>query len=156
MINGKSQIKKLKNKEGDPELYSVFKKFRKVLKGLITHAKKLYICQKFEKAKGDSRQTWKIINEIRGKTKNKIKPSFIIDGTIVTERRVIANGFNNYFVSIATKLNNSDFGLSVQALPNFTDYMTKSVDSSIFLSECTCEEVMKIINELSKNKSNFY
>ena len=61
--------------------------------------------QQFEKVKGNSRQTWKLINEIRGKQKTKIKPSFIIDGTLVEERRVIADSFNKYFTSIASKLN---------------------------------------------------
>ena len=52
-----------------------------------------------------------MINEIRGKHKVKIKPSFIIDGNVI-ERRVIANGFNKYFKSIASKLNECDNGLS--------------------------------------------
>ena len=42
----------------------------------------------------------------------------------------------------------------MQPLPNFTDYLTKSVDSSIFLSECTCEEINEIIKELSTSKSS--
>ena len=33
--------KKLKNKEGDPLLYFEYKEFRRLLKGIINHAKKL-------------------------------------------------------------------------------------------------------------------
>ena len=39
------------------------------------------ISNNFNKAQGNSRETWKIINNIRGKQNSKIKPSFIIDGT---------------------------------------------------------------------------
>ena len=62
-----------------------------------------------------------MINEIRGKQKVKIKPSFIIDGTLVEERRIIVNVFNNYFTSIASKLNESENGLLIEPLPKYTD-----------------------------------
>ena len=52
-------------------------------------------------ARDNSKETWKVINKIRGKQKVKIKHSFIIDGTLVEERRIIANGFNNFFTSIS-------------------------------------------------------
>ena len=68
----------------------------------------------------------------------KIKPSFIIDGTLVEERRIIANGFNNYFTSIASKLNESE----------------NSVESSIFLADSSPEEIIEIIIELSSNKAS--
>ena len=55
-----------------------------------------------KKADGNSKETWKIINEIRGKHKARIKPSFIINEVIVEERRAIANGFNSYFTTIAS------------------------------------------------------
>ena len=77
------------------------------------------------KAQGNSRETWKIINNIRGKQNSKIKPSFIIDGTLVEERRAIANGFNKYFTSIASKLNDSDYSLIVEEIPNYTNYIKK-------------------------------
>ena len=68
---------------------------------------------------------------IRGKHKVKIKPSFIIDGNVIEERRVIANGFNKYFTSIASKLNECDNGLTIEPIPNYTDYVKNSVESSI-------------------------
>ena len=77
------------------------------------------------KAQGNSRETWKIINNIRGKQNSKIKPSFIIDGTLVEERRAIANGFNKYFASIASKLNDSDYSLIIEEIPNYTNYIKK-------------------------------
>ena len=146
--------KKLKNKEGDPLLYLEYKEFRRLLKGIINHAKKLYHLKQFNKAQGNSRETWKIINNIRGKHNSKIKPSFIIDGTLVEERRAIANGFNKYFTSIASKLNDSDYGLIIEEIPNYTNYIKNSVQSSIYLNDCSSIEISEIIKELSTNKSS--
>ena len=47
------------------------------------------------------KKTWDLINELRGKTKNSIKSCFKIDGNLIEDKREIANGFNNFFSSIA-------------------------------------------------------
>ena len=44
-------------------------------------AKRKHHLKQFDKANGNSKETWKVINKIRAKQKVKIKPSFIIDGT---------------------------------------------------------------------------
>ena len=54
------------------------------------------------------KKTWCIINELRGKRNSSLKPKFIIDNQQITNRRVIANEFNRYFVSLAPKLNDPD------------------------------------------------
>ena len=124
------------------------------MKGIVKDAKRKHHLKQFDKANGNSKETWKVINEIRGKQKVKIKPSFIIDGTLVRERRIIANGFNNYFTSIASKLNESENGLLIEPLPKYTDYIKNSVESSIFLADSSPEEIIEIIKELSSNKAS--
>ena len=53
--------------------------YRKKIKYIIRHAKRLYNLKKFEEVKGDPKATWKLINNLRGKNKNaRIVPSFII------------------------------------------------------------------------------
>ena len=152
--NWVKSTKKLKNKAGDPLLYANFKEFRKVLKCTIQHAKRMYQIKRFDKARGNSRETWKIINDIRGKHKTTIKPSFIVDGTVIEERRVIANSFNKYFTSIASKLNECDTGIPIVPITNYTDYIKNSIESSIHLADCSIEEINDIINKLSGNKSS--
>ena len=71
-------------------------------------------------------KTWRMINSLRGKGKRQIKPTFIIDNEKIINRRVIANEFNKYFVSLATNLNKAynELGeLSIDNLPSFTDYL---------------------------------
>ena len=55
------------------------------------------------KLPGDPKKTWQIINQIREKFKKVIKPQFLINNEKVIQRRVIANEFNKYFVSLASK-----------------------------------------------------
>ena len=83
-----------------------------------------------------------------------IKPSFMLNGTIVEDRREIANSFNNYFTSIALKLNECDDGLTIEPIPKFTDYIKSSSNTSIYLKECTSDEILNIIKELSSSKSS--
>ena len=150
----KKSVKILKSKEGDPLLYNNYKAYRKQLNVVINCAKKNYRLKQFKKVEGNSKQTWKLINEIRGKHKTKIKPSFIIDGRVVEERRIIANSFNKYFTSIASKLNEYEYNLQIDPLPDFTSYIKNSVDSSIFLTNCESSEIEDLIKELSSDKSS--
>ena len=61
--------------------------------------------QKIENSQGDKKKTWKIINELRGKQKTNVKASFVIGNERIICRRIIAEKFNNYFVSLASNLN---------------------------------------------------
>lgn len=144
-----------KNKFGNQQFYAAYKEFRKKLKGLISLAKKTHYAKRFNDAEGNSKKTWKIINEIRGKTNSKIKASFLIDGKLVEDRRAIANGFNNFFTSVAVKLNNAcEEGIPITPIPKFTEYMGPSEMSSMFLSKCSSEEISYIISELVNGKAS--
>ena len=79
-----------------------FKAHRKLLNHLINCAKHKYHGGKIAECIGDSKKTWQIINELRGKKRRQTKPNFVIDNERVTNRRVIANEFNKYFASIAS------------------------------------------------------
>ena len=121
------------------------------------NVKTKYFTGKFLETKGDSKKTWELINRIRGKKKRQVKPLFTINNEKVTNRRIIANEFNKYFVSLASNLNEAynDIGeLSVNRLPSFYDYLPSSSSSSIYLHDCTPDEVSKIISELKNGKSS--
>ena len=105
----------------------------------------------FEKCNGNPKKTWDIINKLRGKSRNSNPPSFIIDNEQVISRRIIANKFNNYFVSLAAKMNTEAFEnyTYFDESPSFEHYMPKSCEASIFLDDCAISEILEIINELS-------
>ena len=154
--------KSTKNKSDEitcDKFYQNYTEYRKKLKYLINSAKRIYYSVQFDRAYGNSKKTWKLINEIRGKDKSKLKPSFLIDGNVVRDRRVIANEFNKYFVSIAPNLNSSSYynqshGIPIKGIQHFSAYMNQNVTDSIYLNECTSNEIIEIINDLNNNKAS--
>ena len=81
------------------------------LKHIVKSVKVKYYNQKITNATGNAKETWEIVNQIRGKAKRSVKPQFVIDkpqfvidNKLVTTRKIIANEFNKYFVSLASKL----------------------------------------------------
>ena len=102
--------------------------------------------------------TWKIINEIRGKAKSLNKPSFVINGKLVNDRREIANAFNQYFVSIAINMNknaNIDTdGIQILPLHDNSKYLDKRIEESIYMHPCTPQEIYDLIHELKNDKAS--
>ena len=48
------------------------------------------------------RATWKIINKEKGKTQSEmLVPQIVPEGKLISDQKIIANLFNNYFLSIA-------------------------------------------------------
>ena len=139
-----------KDPDGDRNLHKVFSDYRRTLKHIINFEKKKYHNQKFTDASGNPKKTWEIINQLRGKQKRSMKPIFIIENKRIIERRTIANEFNKYFVSIASKLNDE-----VLIQPgDFKQFMPRSEMHSMFLDECSEKEVSEIINNLQNGKSS--
>ena len=146
---------------GNTDLYLTYSKFRRELKYVIRCAKKLYYSRKFEKVSGNIKQTWALINELRGKSKSGIKASFKIDGELVKNKRVISNGFNMFFSSIASKLNAkicsskplSDGNTSPDTL-KYRKYFNKKVENSIFLSPCDSYEIENTVKSLQGDKAS--
>ena len=164
-INNKHELYKkwkktcnAKQPTGDPNQYKKFSDFRRNLKKIIKHAKTNFYNNKFEKCTGDIKKTWGLINQIRGKNKKSMKPQFIINNERIIERRVIANEFNKYFASIASTMNQNfdthDDGIPINKVLSFEEYMPKSNIKSMFVFECTSDEISQIINELQNGKSS--
>lgn len=140
---------------GNPDLEQKFKTYRKTLKKIIKCRKNSYYCNKILENKGNLKKTWEFINLLRGKNKKSVKPQFIVDGSRIVERRIIANKFNEYFNSIASKMNQSLTGeLNIEAIPSFLEFMPKRNLKSMFMADCTTEEISKIIASLQNGKAS--
>ena len=145
--------------KGDESVYLKYKNYRKNLKYLIARAKKLHYSRRFDNVQGDSKKTWKLINELRGKCKNRPKPHFIIDGHLVVNRRTIAQKFNEYFTSLASKLNSQAMnnnlpGISIAPIQSFEEYLGTKTKNSMYLTDCTTKEIFDIIKNLDSSKSS--
>ena len=140
---------------GNPIAEKKFKDYQRTLKYSIKFAKSSYYCKEIASKTGDRKKMWELINELRGKSRREIKPQFIIDNVKIVNRRAIANEFNKYFVSIATKMNHDSIGnVNISGIPDFTTYLPSSSMSSIFLHDCNLEEISTIISELQNGKSS--
>ena len=152
--------KNKKNKLGDQILYEKYKEYRKRLKILIKSAKNKFYSEKFDKCKGNSKKTWELINELRGKSKTKSKASFLVNGTLVKERRAIADEFNKYFISIASILNenalkeNTCYGVPIVPIPHFSTFIANRVNDSMYFHPCSEDEIKGIINGLDSGKAS--
>ena len=150
-----------KNPKGDVEKFEKYRTYNKLLKKSIKNAKSKFHSEKFDACKGNMKKTWTLINKIRGKNRKEIKPIFKIDNERITNRRLIANKFNEYFVSVAEKMNLSaaqntecDTDSDGSNIPSFTDFMGESQLGSIFMHDCTDEEIKTIIKELDSSKAS--
>lgn len=147
-----------KNTTGDRTLHQKYSKYRYTLKHIIKYAKNRFYGNKLNEVEGDSKKTWRILNQIRGKSKREMKPQFIIDDKRISERRFIANSFNKFFTTLASKMNDKVTKENKESEStksrNFQNYMPKNNTNSIFFSDCSYEEVNKIIKELQNGKAS--
>ena len=143
------------DKLGDHDLYLKYSDFRRKLKYIIRCAKRKYYGSKFNKYNGNMKKTWQLINELRGKVKHKNKPSFKIDGQLVHDKRIISNGFNKYFTSIAETMNEELASSTDNVKPvDNKIFFDKSIPSSMFFMDCGESEISEIINDLEIGKSS--
>ena len=131
---------------GDLCLKKRFSDYRRVLKAVINTAKNTYSSTKIVENKHDRKKVWQIINELRGKSKKVIKPTIVIDNKKIIDRRAIANEFNKYFNSIASKLNESIVNLSDSKFSSFEEFLLPSNKNSIFLNDCSTSELLDTRN----------
>ena len=79
----------------------------------------------------------------------------MINNERIMDRRKIANGFNDYFISIASKLNDLPIGdLNIEPIMNFSTFLSQPNSSNIFRNECTPDEITEIISELQNDKAS--
>ena len=146
------------NPEGNSRKLSLYKEYKQFLKNAIKRAKSTHYANQFDKHICSSKKTWEVINELRGKCKPCPKDDFVIDGTRITCRRVIANKFNEYFTSLASNLNEkvlSDNNIAISSpLESFSHFLSRSSPCSIFLNDTDSDEVKEIIMDFKNGKAS--
>ena len=138
--------------------YERYKCYRRYLKKIIKVAKKSYYSKRFENVQGDLKKTWTLINGLRGKVKQNIKASFIINGEVVEDRKLISNEFNKFFASSAKQSNakicSSTLDHTKSCSDNFRCFLKNRINSSIFISPATVNEIQEIIHNFSNDKAS--
>ena len=96
----KSKISKLTLVEYQPIKINI-KTFNTIIKRLIRQLKRIYIANKFDEHKSNIRRTWQLINDVMGRDKKDATSYvFIINREEISDPKIIANPFNDFFLNI--------------------------------------------------------
>lgn len=141
-------------KTKDPQLKTFFhtryKMYRNLIVSLIRRSKTNYYSRFFSVNATNMLKVWEGIREIIG-SKSKSSPSSIrINGHLTTNPNTVADGFNDFFTTIADTVR-SKIGPTNR---HFSQYLPNPNRSSIFLDRTSPAEVLLTISSLSLKKSS--
>lgn len=143
-------MKQLKKETSNTHLKEYCVHFRNNLREDIRKLKNEYYYNLFEEAKGNSKKTWRILNEITGqKRKNDNIDKLEIDNVIINDPLTKANEFNNYFLSVVdTLVKQNDGKCDLSSLEYKHLFKADSVFRSIFLFPVLECDVVKVVESL--------
>ena len=75
--------------------------------GQIRSAKRKYFKNKLDMCSSNSRKIWKIYNNILGKERKSRDIVIKVDGADCSDQTVVCNKLNDFFISIASNINDS-------------------------------------------------
>ena len=122
-----------------------YKRYRNCLTNSIKRAKRMHFVKSFDESKGDIRSTWRLLNEMMQRKRDKRSiDSISVDDIDVFDSNLIANHFNSYFVNMARTINhnipppvNDPIGNININLPN-----------SFYVTNVTQNEIINIVHAL--------
>ena len=152
MINFKHVLFKRSREQIIP--YKVYNDFKNNLNKIKRSVKSQYYKNKFSQIHNDTKENWKMINEIMGRKKKQKSPDIVTDtlGNDITDPMEISNQFCNYFSTIASKLDNVIPTSNVDPM----HYMPEPVRNSFYAAPTSEDEVTKVIMELPNKGKSFF
>ena len=148
-IKSKNQLHSIAISSHDDQIMQEYKEAKKILHSSLRNACISHFGDQLEINKNDLFKTWKVLKHILGLDGNTVKKkiSFLTDDKLVTDSLEVANGFNDFFVSIGPELA-KDLISSVTPLS-----YVKSNTNSIVIREVTYLQVRGMINSLNNSSS---
>ena len=140
-------------RSNDPNVWLDFKKKRNTVNNEIKKAKKAYYLKEFCENAGNSKKTWKIINELTSRKHNNPQIKEIsLNGSVVTGCQKLSEAFNDHFASIGPKLSNKIH--SNQGIRSYSDYLTCCQNrATLQLKETRPSIVFSLLSKLSVSKA---
>ena len=128
------------------------KTYKNIIRRSIIIAKRDYYNKLFNKYSKNLKMTWKAIKGTlnRHKTKNKFPETFkLSNGQIISDPKVIATAFNDYFISIGEMD-------KVAQQPNchFTNYLSNKPNCNLQFHPIAQTDVVQIIDNLKPKTSS--
>ena len=98
--------------------------YRNLYNKVIKASKQLYLDENFKKFQKNPKKTWDLLKETTfGKvTKNSNISEIIVNNNLITDKKEISNGFNDFFSNIGTSIKNSIPPISKKPEDYITDF----------------------------------
>lgn len=146
-INVKNELYKSYIKERSTECLLRYRRYRNVLIDAIRKAKRLYYQKVLTNCNSDGKETWKILNEITGRRKEKKNTPTAMehDNKLVTDEAEVANVLNDFFVNVGPAINASVISSDTDPL-----LYVNANRNSIFLTPTDSSEILNIIDDMGR------
>lgn len=148
-VNKKETLYKSMKANPTVENINNFKRYRNKLTEIIRKAKQKYLQDKIGSGKLDSSKLWKTIREIHNvqKETQDIEELQNVDGSKITDKKMIADIFCEYFSKIGEKL-------ATQIKHHEPLHcLNRELGNSIYLEDTNEEEIARTIQSLKNKKS---
>lgn len=148
-ISVKNELyKKLSKQPNNLTIITEYKKYKNKLTQLIKATKTNYYKEQIERNKNSSKTLWNVVKKFTNKNlvNTEIK-EIKVDNELITDKKQIANAFNNYFAKIGEKMASSI------DKANIKNDKRNVANNSMFFYPTDINEVSKCINELKDRKS---
>ena len=154
MRNRDSFYKKY-TKETNPTLkdnyFKSYKTLRNQIVTLIRVSKKDYYAKFFEENNSNVKKTWEGIRDlINVSKKTSTNITKLYKDKLITDNRELANTINKFFVNIGSSVESK----IPPSSKTYIEYLDARNPASLFLLECTEEEVYDIIAKFSTSKAS--
>ena len=140
-----------------PLAFEKYKKHKNLLTNLIRTSERLYYQDKFNSAMSDIKTTWHVLKNIVN-TDYSTKPcvkEIKIKNQLINDQNIIAQKFNEYFVSIESNLAEKT-DLVKGAPGDAVSYISGHYKNSIFLTNASPNEICSIVSCLKSACSSGY
>ena len=150
MISKKSRLYKQYMRKRTTLNKTKYKTLNNKLNKLLRSAKRNYYSNQLEKEKKNIKNTWKILNNVLNKNhKKSCNTEFNLNGQTINNPNQIPEHFNDFFINIGPN--------QVSQIPdtntNFSTYLSKSIDNTMFFNPITEDEVLEVVKNLDAKKS---
>ena len=136
------------------DVYKEYIKYRNTYNKLKTETRRQYYAELMNEYKGDMKKTWGIINSALGRIDNKTSPTqvFINNGVEISDNKVIAEEFCNYFTEIGPKFANA-IGTATNDATHYLQKTKQRNTNSFFLSPTDPNEILSVLKKCKPKTS---
>ena len=155
-INMKNKLYKKVLKNMNISNERKYKQYRNVLVNIIREAKKLYIQKSLEDNKNDGKQTWKVLNNLMNKRKNKqtMYPNVFYDnGEHSFKDEEVVEGFNAFFASIGAELEGNIPAARKCPLEYIEGLLDQSIETIQRISSGQISNIIRYLNPVGNQGS---